>query len=119
MLADILLTLPLPSVPTYLTSWKPGVTPLSTLPVVATTIATYLGVVFGIKLLQENRAPKKLNALFQIHNLFLTTVSGLLFVLITEELVPIIWKHGVFYSICGEGVWTEVHMFSPGFDVAS
>lgn len=108
MLADILLRLPLPSIPTYLTSWKPGVTPLSTLPVVATTLATYLGVVFGIKALQENRPPKKLNALFQIHNLILTSVSGLLFVLIVEEITPFIWNHGFYYSICGEGAWTEV-----------
>ncbi|PVF96095.1 elongase of fatty acids ELO [Serendipita vermifera] len=107
MLADILLALPIPRPPTYLTSWKPGVTPLSTVPSVATTIALYLATIFGIHAFQQTRQPKKLNTLFQIHNVILSAGSGILLVLILEEMLPIVWKHGVFYSVCGEGAWTE------------
>jgi fatty acid elongase 3 len=110
MLADILLALPIPRPPTYLTSWKPGVTPLSTVPSVATTIALYLATIFGIHAFQQTRQPKKLNTLFQIHNVILSAGSGLLLVLILEEILPILWKHGVFYSVCGEGAWTEVSL---------
>lgn len=107
MLADVLLPLA-PRLPTYLTSWKPGVTPLSTIPSVASAISLYLGTIFGLWALQRNGQPKKLNTLFQIHNVILSTVSGLLLALIAEEIAPIIWKHGIFYAICGKGAWTEV-----------
>lgn len=108
MLAEFLLSLPIPRPPTYLTSWKPEVTPLSTLQGVSTTLAVYLATIFGIQALLKNGQPKKLNTLFQIHNVILTGGSGLLLVLMLEEIVPIIWKHGPFYAVCGEGVWTEV-----------
>src|SRR3954467_10431560 len=108
MLADAILSLPFPRPPTYLTSWKAGVTPLSTIPQVATAITIYLTTVFGLWALQKNGQPKKLNTLFQIHNVVLSGVSGLLLVLILEEIAPIIYKHGVFYALCGEGAWTEV-----------
>jgi fatty acid elongase 3 len=108
MLADAILSLPLPRPPTYLTSWKPGVTPLSTIPSVVAAITVYLGTVFGLWALQKNGQPKKLNTLFQIHNVVLSGVSGLLLVLMLEEITPIMYKHGFFYAVCGEGAWTEV-----------
>lgn len=113
MLADILLSLPIPHPPSYLTSWQPGVTPLSTLPTVATTIAVYLSTVFGLYQYQKDKAPKKLNTLFQIHNVLLSSVSGLLLVLIAEEILPKMWKHGVFYAFCSPDAWTEVSSSSP------
>ena len=111
MLADFIQSLPLPALPTHLTSWKPGVTPLSTLPVVAGTIVVYLSTVFAIKDHQKTREPQRLNTLFQIHNFLLSAGSGLLLVLILEEILPIVWKHGVFYAVCGKGAWTEVRDF--------
>ncbi|KAG8797545.1 hypothetical protein FRC17_007717, partial [Serendipita sp. 399] len=107
LLADFLSTLPIPRPPSYLTSWKPGQTPLSTLPEVASVTALYLGTVFGIRELQKNGQPKKLNALFQLHNILLSVGSGLLLALILEEIVPYWWKNGFFNAICGKGVWTE------------
>ncbi|CAG7853842.1 Putative elongation of fatty acids protein 1 {ECO:0000250/UniProtKB:P40319} {ECO:0000250/UniProtKB:P40319}; AltName: Full=3-keto acyl-CoA synthase SPAC1B2.03c {ECO:0000250/UniProtKB:P40319}; AltName: Full=Very-long-chain 3-oxoacyl-CoA synthase 1 {ECO:0000250/UniProtKB:P40319} [Serendipita indica DSM 11827] len=107
MLADFLQSLPLPALPTHLTSWKPGLTPMSTVPVVAGTVMVYLSTVFAIRDHQKTREPQKLNTLFQIHNFLLSAGSGLLLVLMLEEILPIMWKHGVFYAICGEGAWTE------------
>jgi fatty acid elongase 3 len=111
MLADLLLSLPVPRPPTYLTSFQPGVTPLSTVPSVATTIAIYLSLVFGIHTYQKDRAPKKLNTLFQIHNILLSSFSGLLLVLILEEILPKLWNKGVFYAFCSADAWTEVNTF--------
>jgi fatty acid elongase 3 len=114
MLADAILSLPYPRPPSYLTSWKPGVTPLSTISSVTAAITVYLGTVFGLWALQKNSQPKKLNTLFQIHNIVLSSVSGLLLVLILEEIVPIIYRHGVFYGFCGAGAWTEVRFLRIG-----
>ena len=111
MLADLLLSFPVPRPPTYLTSYQPGVTPLSTVPSVATTVAIYLSLVFGIHTYQKDRAPKKLNTLFQIHNILLSSVSGLLLVLILEEILPTLWNKGVFYAFCSADAWTEVSTF--------
>ncbi|KAG8780902.1 hypothetical protein FRC19_011048 [Serendipita sp. 401] len=106
-LADLLSSLPIPKLPSHLTSWKPGETPLSTLPEVASVTALYLGTIFGIRELLKNGQPKKLNTLFQLHNILLTAGSGLLLALILEEMVPYWWKHGFFAAICGKGAWTE------------
>ena len=55
----------------------------------------------------KNREPFKLNGLFMIHNLYLTFISGILLVLFIEQLVPTLWRQGVFYAICDHrGGWT-------------
>ena len=98
----------LPWVPESYVNWKPGATPLSTWPAVSAALVAYLSTIFGIKTLMKDRPPKRLNSLFQIHNLFLTLGSGILLVLMAEEIVPIIWNDGIFYAVCGERAWTPV-----------
>ncbi|KAG8949681.1 hypothetical protein FRC04_008427 [Tulasnella sp. 424] len=92
--------------PVWFTSYHQEVTPLSTWPVVASAIVVYLSTIFGIREIMRDRQPLKLTFLFQLHNLLLTTGSGLLLVVMLEEIVPIVWKHGLFYGICGYGAWT-------------
>ena len=102
----------LPHVPESYVSWKPGVTPLSTWPSVTAALVAYLSTIFGIQSLLKDQQAKRLNTLFQVHNLFLTLGSGILFVLMVEEIAPIFWKHGLFYAVCGEGAWTAVsHLY--------
>lgn len=56
----------------------------------------------------KNRAPWNLNGLFMIHNLYLTTISAILLALFIEQLVPTVWRHGIFFAICdARGGWTE------------
>jgi len=98
----------LPLVPESYVSWKPGVTPLSTWPSVTAALVAYLSTIFGIQSLMKDQQAKRLNTLFQVHNIFLTLGSGILLVLMAEEIAPIIWKHGLFYGVCGEGAWTAV-----------
>ena len=53
-------------------------------------------------------SPLKLNGLFKLHNLFLTIVSFSLMVLFAEQLIPTVWKNGVFFAICHkDGGWTD------------
>lgn len=87
----------------------PGETFFSTFPIVAATIATYYVVIFGGDWVFKKFKiqPFVLNGLFQIHNLFLTTVSLTLLTLMVEQLVPMIWHHGLFYAICNPTAWTQ------------
>lgn len=43
-----------------------------------------------------------------LHNLALTIISGGLLALFIEQLLPTVWRHGIFFAICDErGGWTE------------
>lgn len=85
-----------------------GETPMSTLQETATALITYYAIIFGGRELMRNRPAFKLNALFMVHNLFLTVFSGILLVLFIEQLLPTLWRHGVFYAICDhDGGWTK------------
>jgi len=56
----------------------------------------------------KNRPALKLNGLFMVHNLYLTITSGVLLVLFIEQLLPTVWRHGIFFSICNHrGGWTQ------------
>lgn len=55
----------------------------------------------------KNLPAYRLQALFQLHNLLLTSVSGVLLALMVEQLAPIIWNHGLFYAICAQEAWTQ------------
>ena len=69
-------------------------------------IVLYYAVILGGREIMRTRPAYKLNDLFLLHNLALTSISGALLALFIEQLAPTIWKHGVFYSICGDGGWT-------------
>lgn len=86
-----------------------GQTPMSTFPPVAAAIATYYTVIFGGNFIFKKFGikPLVLNGLFQIHNLFLTLLSLTLLVLMAEQLIPIIYRHGLFYAICSPNAWTQ------------
>lgn len=85
----------------------PGKLPLSELPQVIAAITTYYVVIFGGRFLLQGSQPFQLNALFQLHNLFLTTLSLTLLVLMVEQLVPMIARNGLYYAICNIGAWTQ------------
>ncbi|KAJ4484695.1 fatty acid elongase [Lentinula edodes] len=105
-LADFLLSVLPVSLPSYLTSFIPGKTPLSTNTEVLTTLASYLAVIFGIQAFKKNRQPQKLNTLFQAHNVILSSGSLLLLALMLEEILPIVWKNGLYFGICAPEAWT-------------
>lgn len=56
----------------------------------------------------KDRAPFKLNALFMVHNLYLTVASAIMLALFIEQLVPTVWRRGIFFAICDHrGGWTR------------
>lgn len=112
-LADFLLArLPLASlgVPYQLTHYVPGKTPLSTPQEVFPTLAAYLVTIFSIQAWMKNRSPLKLQFLFRLHNAFLTLGSGLLVLLIMEEVLPRMYAHGVFWGLCDDNMWSDVSL---------
>ena len=108
-LADFILKhVPIPHIPYHYTHYVRGATPLSTLPVVLGILAGYLATIFSIREIMKTRQPQKLTFLFQVHNALLSSGSALLLVLMLEEIVPIYWRHGLFYALCNSESWTEV-----------
>jgi GNS1/SUR4 family len=85
-----------------------GVTPMSTLKETATALTTYYVIVFGGREIMKKFPALKLNGLFMIHNLYLTAISGILLALFIEQLLPTLWRNGLFYAICNhDGGWTR------------
>ncbi|KAG5438775.1 hypothetical protein PCANB_002495 [Pneumocystis canis] len=82
---------------TFLSSWKE----------VISIILLYYIVIFLGQWIMKSFSPKKFNTIFQIYNLFLSILSGFFFLLLFEQMFPIIWKHGLYYSICDVGSWTQ------------
>ena len=92
-------------------AFVPGQTPMSTWPEVVGAIVLYYFIIFSGRAFMESRPALKLNFWFQLHNIFLTALSGFLWALLFEQIFPIIVRHGVFYSICSPGAWTQPLVF--------
>ncbi|OAX42967.1 GNS1/SUR4 membrane protein [Rhizopogon vinicolor AM-OR11-026] len=108
ILADFLLTvIPTDFIPKHLKSYVPGETPLSTWPVVATALASYLAIIFGTREIMKDRPPQQLNTLFRIHNAFLSAGSFILLVLMMEEVGSIWLTNTTYGTMCDESSWTE------------
>lgn len=88
-------------------SFDQGVTPLSTSKSALSWIATYYFVIFGGRELMRNQPAFKLNTAFIVHNFYLTAISGGLLVLFLQQLIPTIWRDGLFNNVCGASGWTQ------------
>ncbi|KAH9937706.1 GNS1/SUR4 membrane protein [Fomitopsis serialis] len=95
------------SLPPHLQGYVPGKTPLSTPQEVFPTLGCYLAVVFSLRAYMKNRPPMKLQALFQAHNIFLSAGSLLLLSCMAEAVAPLYWKHGLFWAMCNDDMWTD------------
>ena len=84
-------------------AWVPGVTPLSTVPEVVIMSALYLTVVLGGQVVMR-RFPavpaRVLKVPFLVHNVLLSLGSGVLLILMLEDVYPFFMKHGAHGSIC-------------------
>lgn len=89
----------------------PGKTMMSTWPEVVGAIVAYYAIIFSGRAFMKSRPALKLNFWFQLHNIFLTILSAILWALLVEQIFPIIVRHGVFYSICSPGAWTQPLVF--------
>ncbi|KAI9890331.1 MAG: hypothetical protein M1814_004241 [Vezdaea aestivalis] len=88
--------------------FEQGVNPMSTLKESAAVIIAYYAIIFGGREFMRNRPAMKLNALFMIHNFYLTAISAVLLALFIEQLLPTVVRNGVFFGICNhDGGWTK------------
>ncbi|GAA5832293.1 hypothetical protein JCM11251_004310 [Rhodosporidiobolus azoricus] len=99
-------SLPLPPLPFNIRNWVPGSSPLSTHAEVVVAVAVYLIVIFGGQALMRGSKPYRFKPLFMLHNFLLSSGSALLLALMLEEILPIVWNHGLFYAICADEAWT-------------
>lgn len=84
-----------------------GKQPLSEPRPVLLFIVAYYVVIFGGRSLLKSYKPLKLTFISQIHNLMLTSVSFLWLVLMLEQMVPIVYRHGLYFAICNVRSWTQ------------
>ncbi|KAL7316183.1 Fatty acyl-CoA elongase/Polyunsaturated fatty acid specific elongation enzyme [Mucor circinelloides] len=83
-----------------------GYTPLSTLPEVFVGCVAYFTIIFGGRYIMTNFKPLPCKFLFQLHNVLLTLVSGVLLALLFEQLFPQLYRQGLYFTICSENAWT-------------
>lgn len=118
-----------PHLPQSVMQWELGKTPLSDINVVVAAMITYLVTIFSlrayIRSLKAQRnggspaaTPEKgkrepplipssyIKYPFLVHNIALSVGSGWLLALMLEEILPIVWRNGPYYSICSPGAWT-------------
>lgn len=88
-----------------------NVTPMSDFPSVVAAIAVYYIVIFGGRALinKYDAHPVVPAPVFQLHNLILTIVSLSLLLMFAQELIPMLYRHGIYFAICDHAAWTE-HM---------
>ncbi len=85
-----------------------GTTPLSTFGEIATMLLSYYLIIFGGREVMRNFSARNWNGLFKIHNFYLTVISSILLALFAEQLIPVVWRKGVFFAIChADGGWTD------------
>jgi len=89
--------------------FKVDVTPLSNVYTVVLTTVLYLSVIFGTqKWMSENPGIKyNLKSLLIAHNFFLSAASGLLLVLILENILPKLLSNGLVYSVCDNAMLAD------------
>lgn len=82
---------------------------LSEWPQVLTAIGTYYVIIFGGQALVRALGipPLQLKPLVLVHNLVLTVCSLILFLLLAEQLVPMLSQHGLYYAVCDTGSWNQ------------
>jgi len=85
-----------------------GDTPMSTWPSMLSVLVAYYSIILGGREIMRNQKPVQLNFVFKVHNLALSVLSGILLVLMLEQLVPMIRDSGLFHSICKrDGGWSD------------
>jgi fatty acid elongase 3 len=87
--------------------FTPGRTPLATFSEAGGAIALYYLIIFGGREVMRSQPALKLNTLFIIHNFYLTAISGGLLLLFAQQLIPGLWRHGLYDGICGATGWSQ------------
>jgi len=80
--------------------------PLSSTQAMLAGFVFYLIAVHGGVRLMKDRKPFKLDLLGRVHNLFLSVISGILLILIANEVLPLL-KNGLRWAICDYGAWNH------------
>ncbi|KAE9983950.1 hypothetical protein BLS_003355 [Venturia inaequalis] len=83
-------------------------TNLSTYSTTFSVLVAYYLIIFGGREYMRSREPIKLSFFFKLHNFYLTLISGGLLALFAEQMIPSLYKNGLFYCICHiDGGWAD------------
>lgn len=85
----------------------PGKTPMATMKETLLMISLYYIVIYTGWEFMRKRQPLKLHMLFMAHNFILTALSGALLVLFLEQIIPSLWKQGLYNCICTDVGWSD------------
>ncbi|TPX37517.1 very-long-chain 3-oxoacyl-CoA synthase [Synchytrium microbalum] len=80
--------------------------PFGTFPVVFATTVGYVALMLSGKQIMKNYQPFVLKVPIFLHNLIMSVASAILFVLIMEPLIPMLYERGLNYSVCNKEAYT-------------
>lgn len=66
----------------------------------------YVGSIFSLQVYMKKRERIDMNMIFIIHNVFLSVLSLVLFILMLEELLPKFMTHGLVWTMCNRNAYT-------------
>ena len=89
--------------------FEQGVTPISTFRAAVAVIIAYYSVIFGGRMVMKSYNPAQLQLMFQFHNLFLSVLSGTLLALFIEQLLPTVWRNGIFLAFATDRKSTRLN----------
>lgn len=84
-----------------------GQTPLTDAYTPYISIVIYLSVIFGLQKFMRDRKPMNIEKLVMAHNYFLSFISLILFLLLSEAIFPQWWRNSFFYCVCDIGLFED------------
>jgi len=75
-----------------------------------TVVSLYIGyyvVIFGLQRIMKGFQPIRFKNTVIVHNIFLSSMSLALLLMIVERLISPITEHGLFYAVCSADMWKD------------
>jgi len=74
------------------------------------SLILYFVAVFGLQFLMKSRNAMKFKSFLIVHNLFLSIGSLILLILLLENIIPLVFKNGLYFGICSPDMFKNPHL---------